>query len=302
MKKLNFRTGPLSIPLMICTAISLNSCSKTKDDLSESPTIPTTNEYFKGIIVLDKKDGFGQKSVITLNLTGDAVKREVNESANKISYGMIYKMDEDSVLYYYTKEMKTSHVAIPKKDFEDWINFLEEPTYKLKEYGSISSSLIAPFGIIFMPFDNYAENISLSTIDFDLKKYGMAKSQTFLLGNRMLCNVGYSEDIKIRPEILTLLEHRQPKTIPSIALTVFYSSPKSPGNKSITEEIGETMQKVSAKMEDQLNLNKVSSTNKVSIDLPPNSKRVKLQQLNGIINPPIPADENKRRRHHHDFF
>lgn len=261
--------------------------------------------YFKGIIKLEEKDMLGTHSDIVLTFNGNDVKREVTENLSKnISYGMIYRKGQDSVDYFYTKDQKSWHASIAKKDFQKWVQELETPIIESDDMGSSTLAGQRPFGIIFEFFDSSGSNVVSTITTSPLKNYSSVKCQTFLVPKDKSCNVWYSDDIKIRPEILDIIEHNQPKSIKTLALQVEYFSPKSTGEKNTLDKVVDKMDKILVKMDKKIHLNSINSNDEISINLPKNSEKVSPTKLNEIMFPPVESDKSSSGggRHHHDFF
>jgi hypothetical protein len=153
------------------------------------------------------------------------------------------------------------------------------------------------FGSIFEFFDSSAINVSSSIVNSTLKNCTSVRCQTFLVPQSRVssCNIWYSEDIKIRPEILGAIEHNQPKSIKNLGLQVEYFSPKVTAKN--------TLGKVLVKTGGKLHLNSVNSTDHVSVKLPKNSEKVSAKALGKIINPEVKSDGNSGGgSYDHDFF
>lgn len=276
-------------------------CAKNEEkskDISVNRS-SATNTYFKGVIKLDEKDVLGVNSRITITLNGDDVKREVQESQATV-YGMIYKKDEDSVLYYYKKENQFFHTAIFKKDFKVWVSKLEKPQTTTETWNE-SASLKEPFGTIFLPFESYLDIILLNTTKVDLKNYGSASMNTYTVGTDLIANVWYSEAIKVRPQILQLLEYNQPTTITTLPLQVFYVSPKNKVSSDLSGKILSKLNRVTVKLKRNSQFNSINTTENIEIELPLNSKKISILEMGNMISPPD-VSNGKRRHHHHDFF
>lgn len=292
--------------VLIFALITIISCKESKESTTgnASEFISDSEGYFKGIIKLEEKDVLGTHSDIVLTFNGNDVKREVTEKLFKnISYGMIYRKGNDSVDYFYTKDQKSWHTSIAKKDFQKWVLELEKPIID-PENGSTSFAVQPPFGIIFQYFDSSGKNVVSTITSSPLKNYSAVKCQTFLVPDDKSCNVWYSDAIKVRPEILEIIEHNQPKSIKTLALQVEYFSPKSSGEKNTLDKVFDKVNKVLVKTDKKIHLNDISSNNQISIDLPKNSEKVSPQSLNEII---YPAEESDGKssgggHHHHDIF
>jgi len=283
------------------------SCKKTEQSTAGNLKEPFKDSegYFKGIIKLEEKDVLGTHSDIVLTFNGNDVKREVTEKLFKnISYGMIYRKGNDSVDYFYTKDQKSWHTSIAKKDFQKWVQELEKPIIDPENMGT-SLTGQPPFGIIFQYFDSSGKNVVSTITSSPLKNYSTVKCETFLVPDDKSCNVWYSDAIKIRPEILEIIEHNQPKSIKTLALQVEYFSPKSAGEKNALDKVFDKMNKVLVKTDKKIHLNDINSNHQASIDLPKNSEKVSPQSLNEII---YPAEQNEGKssggghHHHHDIF
>lgn len=291
----------LAVNYFVFILFTMLHCAKSEEkskDISVNRT-SATNTYFKGIIKLDEKDVLGVNSRITITLNGDDVKREVQESQATV-YGMIYKKGQDSVLYYYKKDGQYYHTAIYKQDFILWVSLLKTPQIN-SSLGDISGAFKKPFGTIFIPFDSSENHILLNSTRANLKNYGSATFNTYAIGKDLLANVWYSDSIKIRPEILKLLEYNQPKSIATLALQVIYVAPDNSGTSEISDKVLEKLNKITVKLESNSYFNSINNTADISIELPTNSKRIKPDQMDDLINPPD-VSKSKRRHHHHDFF
>jgi hypothetical protein len=295
------------LSLLVFVSAMMISCQKAEQKAAgnASEFISDSEGYFKGIIKLEEKDVLGTHSDIVLTFNGNDVKREVTEKLFKnISYGMIYRKGQDSVDYFYTKDQKSWHTSIAKKDFQKWVQELEKPIVDPENIGSTSLAAQPPFGIIFQYFDSSGKNVVSTITSSPLKNYSAVKCQTFLVPDDKSCNVWYSDAIKIRPEILEIIEHNQPKSIKTLALQVEYFSPKSSGEKNTLDKVFDKMNKVLVKTDKKIHLNDISSNNQISIELPKNSEKVSPHSLNEIIYPAEENDGNSSSggHHHHDIF
>ena len=294
MKKyLSILNWILAISLIVMNV----SCDKFSKNSTPSNTEITNDEegFFKGKILLFEKDLFGVSSEITYTFNGGDVQREVSEASGNIIYGMIYQKSNDSVVYYYSKDQQSWHVSFSKDDFNKWVTTLEKPNLNHNEiYNTFSAP--EPFGTIFQPFEEVTT--LLSTSECDLQNYGKGKCQTFLVPFNSTCVVGYSEKIKIRPEILSVIEYNQPKSISTLALSVNFieSTPKKGGN--IAEKVLEKADKVFVKIKGKIEFNKIDNTLDLSMNIPKNSKKLSASELDDIINPP---SESSGGGSHHDF-
>ena len=289
---------------LLFATIILVSCNKSEQNPSKNSIAGASDSegFFKGIIKLEE-ESLIEKSYITLTFSGNDVKRETKKNGlDNISYGMIYRKGNDSVEYYYTKEGKTWHTLIEKKDFQKWVQILERPTIKNPEQFDRSFAVEEPFGTIFQPTGISGEYVLLNTFEAKLKDLPSVKSQTFILPDKLAsCQVWYSEDLKIRPEILEMIEYNQPKSIKTLALQVQYFAKDGNGEaKNTVEKVFEKINKVTVKLEKKLNTKSINSTDNISIDLPANSEKTSLEKLDNIINPPDP--NNNGRGSHHDIF
>lgn len=297
----------LKFLVLIFASVTIISCKESKESTTGNVKESTVDSegYFKGIIKLEEKDVLGTHSDIVLTFNGKDVKREVTEKLFKnISYGMIYRKGNDSVDYFYTKDQKSWHTSIAKKDFQKWVQELEKPIIDPENIGSTSLASQPPFGIIFQYFDSSGKNVVSTITSSPLKNYSAVKCQTFLVPDDKSCNVWYSDAIRIRPEILEIIEHNQPKSIKTLALQVEYFSPKSSGEKNTLDKVFDKVNKVLVKTDKKIHLNDINSNNQISIDLPKNSEKVSPQSLNEII---YPAEESDGKssgggHHHHDIF
>lgn len=294
-----FRFFKLS--LLVLVSIMIISCQKAEQKPAGIVSEFTTDSegYFKGVIKLQEKDMLGTYSDIVLTFNGDDVRREVTEKMFKnISYGMIYKRGKDSVYYFYTKDQKSWYTSIMKHDFQQWVEKLEKPTVDSENPGSTTLSAQPPFGVIFEYF-NTSDAIPSVKIS-PLKNYSSVKCQTFLVPESKSCNVWYSDAIKIRPEIMEIIERNQPVSIKTLALQVEYFSPKSTGEKNTLDKAVDKMNKVLVKTDHKIHLDEIRSNSKVLIDLPVNSVKISPQKMNDMINPPVESEEIGD--HHHDIF
>lgn len=276
---------------LIFSAIIIVSCNKS-EETSRNKSIEVKNDsegYFKGIIVLEEKDVLGTQSYITYTFNGNDVKREITEKLLKtVSHGMIYKKDQDSVIYYYTKANQTWHTLISKKEFQKWVTDLETPVIDSTVSLNSNFSVKRPFGTIFEPLDSSAANVSSTVVNSVLKNCTSVRCETFLVAAKgaYSCNVWYSEDIKIRPGILEIIEHNQPKSIKTLALQVNYFSPKISGGNTL-EKILDKVDKVLVKTQSKLQFSSINYTDKISVDLPQNSQKVSAKDLKMMINPDV---------------
>ena len=276
---------------LLFATIILVSCNKFKENTPKN-SIEVVNDsegYFKGIIKLEEKDWLGTESNITLIFNGDDVKREVTQRLfSNVSYGMIYRKGKDSVEYYYTKDDKTWHTLIAKKDFQKWVTKLERPVIDSTNIGSSTLIDNRPFGDIFKFFNSSATDVTSTIVNSTLKNCTSVRCQTFLVPQNGVssCNVWYSEDIKIRPEILEIIEHNQPTSIKTLALQVEYFSPKV-STKNTLDKVLDKVNKVLVKTGNKIHLNSVNSTDNVSIELPKNSVKVASKDFNIIVHPKV---------------
>ena len=276
---------------LIFATIFLFSCNKFEQNPSKNSieVINDSDGYFKGIINLEEKDFLGTQSSITLTFNGNDVKREVSQRLfENVSYGMIYRRGKDSVEYYYTKDDKTWHTLIAKKDFQKWVTDLERPVVDSASIGSSTLIDNRPFGDIFKFFQSSAPNVTSSIVNSTLKNCTSVRLQTFLVPQNGVssCNVWYSEDIKIRPEILEIIEHNQPTSIKTLALQVEYFSPKVSA-KNTLDKVLDKVNKVLVKTGSKIHLNSVNYTNDVSVELPKNSVKVASKDFNIIVYPKV---------------
>lgn len=292
MKNLFYSKWGLYLLLIVCVF-----CKKVEKTFDESKLEIVNDEdgYFKGKIVLYEKDLFGITSNVTYTFNGNDVQREVKEKGTGITYGMIYQQKQDSVLYYYTNKEGSWYTSLPQKDFKNWVQSLERPVINSQGFDD-ELYVPEPFGTIFSPFN---ENTSLlTTLDCKIKNYGMGKCQTFSVPYHAICTVSYSEKIKIRPEILNVIEYNQPKSIPTLALQVKFEQPKAKQDGGFVDKVSEKINKVAVKIEKSIEFNKTDTTSDITISLPKNSKKKSGIELRNIINPP---SDSKGGSSHHDF-
>ncbi|MFC6267112.1 hypothetical protein [Frigoriflavimonas asaccharolytica] len=287
--------------LLLITFLSCEKQEEQKTAILSGNLENSNDDYFKGVIILEENGLISSKSKIKIILNGNDVQRDVSTSNNE-NYGLIYKRGQDSVVYYYKKDEKYYHTAIPKEDFQKWADSLIKPKLSASDY-RYSSSLKEPFGTIFSPFEHRSESILLKTFQANLKNYGIAKCQTFLIGKDLICNVIYSESIKVRPEILSLIEYHQPKSIPTLALEVLYTTPESKNSADLPDKILNKLIKVSTKLENKMIFKSINNLSGNTIELPKNSIKISIDEMSDIIIPPNTSNGSEsNHHHHHDFF
>lgn len=297
----------IKLSLLVIVLGIIVSCNKSENNTAGKTTelLNDSEGYFKGVIELEEKDMLGTHSDIVLIFNEGDVKREVTERLLKnISYGMIYRKKQDSVDYFYTKDQKSWYASIAKKDFRKWVQELEKPVIDSENIGNTSFAVQPPFGTIFKYFDSFGKGVVSTIASSPLKNYTSVKCQTFLVPDSKSCNVWYSDAIKIRPDVLEIIEHNQPKSINTLALQVEYFSPESSNQKNTLDKVLDKVDKVLVKTDKKIYLSKINSSNKISIDLPKNSEKVSPQKLNEII---FPVEESSGSssgggHHHHDIF
>ena len=99
------------------------------------------------------------------------------------------------------------------------------------------------------------------------------------------------------------MEHSQPATIKTLALEVKYFVPGGGVGKNLGEKVLREIDKAGVKLETNMKLKEITQTEKVSFDVPKNSKRVSAEKMSELIYPPNPAGESKGgSSHDHDFF
>lgn len=291
MKNTILKNTIIKFLALIFATIILVSCSKSEESTAKK-SIKVNNDskgFFKGIIILEEKDVLGTQSYITYTFNGNDVKREVSEKLLKtVSHGMIYKKGQDSVIYYYTKAYKTWHTSIAKNEFQKWVTDLETPVIDSTGILNSNFSVKRPFGTIFEPLDSSSPNVSSTVANSVLKNCTSVRCETFLVSGKgsYSCNVWYSDDIKIRPEILEMIEHNQPRSIKTLALQVNYFSPIISGGNTF-EKVLDKVDKVLVKTRSKLQFNSINYTDKISVDLPQNSQKVSAKDLKMMIDPDV---------------
>lgn len=260
------------------------------------------DKYFKGIIHFKETyHGISEKinkNLITITIDGESVKREVKNYSFGIldnTVGMVYKANSDSVFYYHTKKDKTHAVKIVKADYLNWVankNFKSDSPDLI-----IDNYWISPFGEIFAPLTDKA-NIDIK-IAKNITLLGLKNCElmSMLFDKNKTCSVIYSNEIKLAPGILELIEYNQPNNLKTIALSVKYNLIE----KSLSS-FDKLVNKPLKIRKPSLDYNGHENQEKPIIELPKNTIILTPDNFNAIINPPSAESSGSGGGHHHDFF
>ena len=231
----------LLVPLSLLLA-----CSSATDEPAAITITPAAKSAkaakgsFIGTIRLLEERFGSNTDYVTITLDGPRLRREVRpggfaDSTNR--YGVIADLRTDSVLYFVQDAKRNIHCRLSRTEYLERVaaNNPIVPSLDERPYSFVFSPLPAAIGAL-------GQELKPGV---NLDKLPDCHTVLFLLADKTRCTATYSGQVRVPPSVLACIEHNAPSTLPTLALAVNYTTPRSTTKYKLFNDLKERVEQAS---------------------------------------------------------
>jgi hypothetical protein len=213
----------------------LQACSSpTGEEPRQTAVQPAANAKPNGPFVgtvrlLERRSMLGIRTTeyVTLAFRGPRMRRDVrSHSFTDASdrYGIVVDTRTDSVTYYIQDATRNVHCRIAKAEYLAMV---------AQNENVLVSAAYQPYSAVFKYFTDNGPTLSQEVkLGLSLGSLKDCRAVFFVFRDLTRCETMYSDQVRVAPELLAYIEHRQPAALPSLALLVHYTLPPQPGTNN----------------------------------------------------------------------
>lgn len=220
--------------LAVCCLPGLLACSTPDQDEPRTAEVqvpaqaPAKGPFVGTIRLLERHSllGLRKTDYVTMTFRGPQLRREVRPNGfadSTYRYGILVDLRTDSVTYYLQNDTLNTYCRIPSD------LYLRQVAEKQPILSNLNLNW-RPYCTVFSPFP---ANVGLphQALNPGAAVEGLTdlRGVVFLFPDRTRCETVYSEQVKVAPKLLDYIEYQAPAALPTLALTVHYTTPSVPG-------------------------------------------------------------------------